>query len=99
MLPGAAAAVLAALCLAAPAAAQVLTFSFANQSRCATADSDGDTSAQVPYDRGDAACLEGGAFDVYAFEVAAAASGSGTPAVVSLRPAAYTGFVREPVFW
>jgi cysteine-rich repeat protein len=81
MLPGAAA-VLAALCLAAPVAAQVLTFSFANQSRCATADSDDDTSAQVPYDRGDAACLEGGAFDVNAFEVAAAASGSGTPAVV-----------------
>jgi cysteine-rich repeat protein len=83
MLRCAGVAVLTGIALAAaPAAAQVIQFSFVNQSRCATADSDDSTGTQVPYDRGNAACLEGGAFDVNAFEVAAAASGSGTPAVV-----------------
>jgi cysteine-rich repeat protein len=77
------AAALFLLCASAsPAASQVLHLTLSNQSVCATSDADNDPANQAAYDRGNAVCLEGGAFDVNAFEVAAGVSGSGTPAVV-----------------
>jgi cysteine-rich repeat protein len=77
------AAALAAACLAAaPAASQVLNLTLTNQSVCATSDTNDNPANQAPYDRANAVCLEGGAFDVNAFEVASGVSGNGTGAVV-----------------
>jgi len=65
-----------------PAWGQSIGFSSSNESLCFTSDDDDDQSTPVAYDRGNSACLEGGAFDVNAFGVTASSTGSGTSTVI-----------------